>query len=338
MSPADRARPVYRKLPGDFRGFIQRNTLWMGDDHLLLVDSTRVSETYKRFYLRDIQTIIVRKTPRFVLPYYWVLLTGFALILLLVGLNPFRYRLFGPAVAILTAVAVYLYVVSMFHSCTCHLITRVNKVELASLFRVWSARRFVEAVSPLIGNAQGALSADWVERSTTLEELSTAADRNPDAPVDLLPVARFSWLVVMVFVLVLVDAGLTWASLRMNDASSLTTVNTINMIALAACASFAIVRLTRQKGSRGLRMLVLAGLFVVAAVTYCGVMLQSFDQQFYHQTYKNILQYVGMRQLGITEVIADVAVAVPGLALAFRQKQASPKPATSFLDMGTPQP
>jgi hypothetical protein len=336
VPPTDRARPAYRKLPGDFRGFVKRHTLWVGDDHLLLVDSSRMAETYKRFYLRDIQTIIIRKTPRFVLPYYWVLLAGFALILLLIGLNPFRDRLFAPAVAILAVVAVYLYIVSMFHSCTCHLITRVNKVELSSLFRIWSARRFVEAITPLIGNAQGALPANWVERSTTLEELSTAADRNPDAPVDLLPAAGFSWLVVVVFVLVLVYAGLTAVALRMNDTSSLTMANTINMIALAACATFAIVRLTRQKGSSGLRMLVLAGLFVVAAVTYCGALLQSFDQQFYHQTYKNVLQYVGMRQLGLTEIIADVAVAVPGLVLAFRQKQAPSKPVASFLDMGEP--
>ena len=336
MSLADRARPNYQKLPGEFRGFVRRHTLWMGDDHLLMVDSSRVSETYKRFYLRDIQTILVRKSPRFRVPYYWILLLFFALIFLLIGLNPFRDVLFWPAVGVITAVVVYLYVACMFQSCTCHLITRVNKVELSSLFRLRAANRFVEVVTPLIAAAQGALPANWVESSTTLEELSTAADRNPDAPVDLLPAARFSWLVVVVFALVLLDAGLTWISLRIDDAHSLTVPNTLNMIALAGCASFAIVRLSRQKGTGALRGMVLAGLFVVAAITYSAVLLQSFDQQFYHQTYRNVLQYVGMRQLSITEIVADIAVALPGLVLAFRQKQATPKPAASFLDMGAP--
>ncbi len=209
MSPGERSQPAvrYRKLPGDFRGFFRRNTLWLGSDHLLQVDSTRFSETYKRFYLRDIQTVIIRKTARFVLPYYWVALAGMALIALMFGLTPLRQGLFWPAVAILAGVAVYLYIASVFQSCACHLITRVNKVELPSLFRLRSARQFVSVVAPRIAAAQGELPADWVERSTTLEELSTAADRNPDAPVDLLPAGEFSFLAVVVFLLILADAG-----------------------------------------------------------------------------------------------------------------------------------
>ena len=47
MSPGSSGAPPvpYEKLPGDFRGFPQpRNTLWLGSDHLLMVDSTRFSE------------------------------------------------------------------------------------------------------------------------------------------------------------------------------------------------------------------------------------------------------------------------------------------------------
>jgi hypothetical protein len=224
----------------------------------------------------------------------------------------------------------------MFRSCACHLITRVNKVPLPSLFRLSSARHFVDAVVPRIIAAQGELPADWVERSTGLEELTTAADRNPDAPVDLLPAGQFSWITVIVFVLVLGDAVLTWLQLHMNDSTSLSTPNLINMVTLAICATIAIVRLTRQKGGRALRMLVLAGLFVVAAATYGSVLLESFDQQFYHQTFKNMLQYFGMRPLAIAEIVADVAVAVPGLILALRQKRSPNKAAISFTDIGTP--
>jgi hypothetical protein len=339
-SPGARAVPVpYRRLPGDFRGFFRRNTLWLGSDHLLLVDSTRFSETYKRFYLRDIQTIIVRKTPRFVLPYYWVLLAGVALIVLLIGLGQarqVRVGLFWLAVATLAGVSLYLYIASMFQSCTCHLVTRVNNVELTSLFRLRAARQFVEVMAPGIVAAQGQLPADWLERSTSLEELSTAADRNPDAPVDLLPPGQFSFITVVVFLLVLADAALAWLQLRTNDSISLSVPNTLNMIALAICATIAIVRMSRQSGGRGLRMLVLAGLFVVAGVTYGGVLVQSFDRQFFRETSTNPLLYHGMRQLVMAEIVADIAVAIPGLILAFRQKQSPQKPAISFADLGTP--
>ena len=327
---------VYRKLPGDFRGFFRRNSLWMGDDHLLQVDSSRFSETYKRFYLRDIQSIIVRKSPRFVVPYYWVLLAAVATIALLIGLTPFRAWLFWPPVAILSGEAVYLYIASMFQSCACHLVTRVNKVELKSLFRVRSARQFVEAAGPLITAAQGELPADWVERSNTLEELSTAADRNPDAPVDLLPTRQFSWIAVAVFALVLADAGMTWMQLRVSDSTPFIKPNMINMIALAICATMAIVRLSRQKGSVALRRLVLAAIFVVAGVTYGAVLLQSFDHQFYRETATNPLLYHGMRQLAISEIVGDFAVAIPGLVLAFRQKRGPDKPASSFAEVGAP--
>jgi hypothetical protein len=331
-SPSNPVR--YRKLPGDFRGFFRRHSLWLGSDHLLQVDSSRFSETYKRFYLHDIQTIIVRRTPRFVLPYYWVLLAGMALIALLIGLAPARGSYFWPAVLILAGVAVYLYTASMFQSCTCHLITRVNKIQLPSLFRVRAARRFVEIMTPQIIAAQGQLPADWIERSTTLEELSTAADRNPDTPVDLLPAHEFSWVTVVVFALVLADAGITWMQLRTNNSSTLSTPSIFNMVLVAICATIAIVRLSRTKGGGPLRMLVLAGLLVVAAATYGSVLVESFDQQFFHRRYTNLLEYPGMRPLGLAEILADFAVAIPGLLLAFRQSRGVARPAISFANPG----
>jgi hypothetical protein len=322
----------YRKLPGDFRGFFRRNTLWLGPDHLLLVDSTRFSETYKRFYLPDIQTIIIRKAPRFVLPYYWVVLAVAALILLLVGLNPFRQILFWPAMAIITAVAVYVYIASMFQSCTCHLITRVSKVELGSLFRLRAARQFVDQVTPRIFEVQGQLPEGWVERTTTLAELSTAAERNPDTPVDILHPGSFNWLTVVVFVLVLMDAWLTWLQLQA-PARSLSVPSVTNMIALAVCGTLTIVQLSRQKDGATLRRLVLAGLFVVAVVTYGGMIVQSFDQQFYHKTFENVYLSPHVRPLAMGEIIADIVVAIPGLILALGQAR-GPKKSMSIIDNG----
>ena len=315
------SRANYTRMPGRFRGFFRGHSLWMGEDHLLLVDSTRVSEMYQRFYLRDIQTIIVRKTPRFRIPYYWTVLAVFLLIVSVVSTRPFRPALFWPSFLLLAAVVVYLYLASMFQSCTCHLITRVTKAELPSLFRLRAAQNFVDALSPRLIATQGQLAADWIERSATLEENVTAADRNPDSPVELLPAAEFSWLNILVFALVAVDAGLTVYQLRTGDAGSLSTLAMLNLIALVVSASFAIVRLTRQKASLALRAFVLGGLLVVGAVMYASSMLQSIDQQLYHQTFRNVLQYSGMKQLAWFEVGADMVIAIPGLILALRLKE-----------------
>ena len=313
----------YTRLPGRFRGFFRGHSLWMAEDHLLIVDSTRVSETYQRFYLRDIQTIIVRKTPRFRIPYYWTLLAVVAVVVLLASTNPFRPAFFWPSFVALAGVVLYVYIASMFQSCTCHLMTRVTKAELPSLFRLRAAQQFVDAVSPRLIATQGQLSADWIERSATLEENVTAADRNPDSPVDLLPSAEFSWLNVLVFALVALDGLLTIYQLQTGDPESTSKAGMLNLIALAVAASFALVRLTRQKASAGLRGLVLGGLLVVGAVMYASSMLQSIDQQFYHQSFRNPLRYSGMKQLAWFEVLADAAVALPGMILAFRLKESA---------------
>jgi hypothetical protein len=52
---------VYKKLPGAYRTLMKKWTLWMAGDHLLLVQSSRVAEQYKRFYFRDIQAIVIGK-------------------------------------------------------------------------------------------------------------------------------------------------------------------------------------------------------------------------------------------------------------------------------------
>jgi hypothetical protein len=38
------------------------SSLWLGKDHLLVIDSNGYTETYKRFYFRDIQALLIRKT------------------------------------------------------------------------------------------------------------------------------------------------------------------------------------------------------------------------------------------------------------------------------------
>ena len=54
--------PRYRRLPGRFAGLGYGSSLWEGDDHLLLVKWIAVSETYRRFYFRDIQAITICTT------------------------------------------------------------------------------------------------------------------------------------------------------------------------------------------------------------------------------------------------------------------------------------
>src|SRR5213082_404842 len=40
------------------------SSLWLGKDHLLCIDTSGYTENYKRFYFRDIQALLIRKTGR----------------------------------------------------------------------------------------------------------------------------------------------------------------------------------------------------------------------------------------------------------------------------------
>src|SRR5262245_2969335 len=52
----------YRRLPGHGSGALENMTLYVGADHLLQVSSSGFTENYRRFYFRDIQSIVLRKS------------------------------------------------------------------------------------------------------------------------------------------------------------------------------------------------------------------------------------------------------------------------------------
>src|SRR5436190_779884 len=54
---------TYKKLTGKKRSFLGFSQAWLGDDHLLIIDSTNYVEKYHRFALEDIQAIVIAEGP-----------------------------------------------------------------------------------------------------------------------------------------------------------------------------------------------------------------------------------------------------------------------------------
>jgi hypothetical protein len=155
----------YRKLPGTRRGFIQKSSVWAGPDHLLLVRGSRFRDEYKRFYYRDVQAIAVARAPRFHFSTRAAAIAGIVLIAGLISI-PRAYRVsaeyalapFGLVVLALAAVWVYL---SAAQSCRCRIYTAVSGDELPSVYRLWTARKFLAQVEPLIAQTQGTIAGEW---------------------------------------------------------------------------------------------------------------------------------------------------------------------------------
>ncbi len=156
------AEREYRRLTRARARFTGRTSLWLGKDHLLCIDSNGYTESYKRFYFRDIQAIMVRKTDRW--KYYSLVLgvlTGlFALFALLGRSEVVALAVLG-TIAGLFALALVL-TLAGGTTCVCHLRTAVHTEELHSLDRFRKARRTLERLRPVISAAQGGIATTEV--------------------------------------------------------------------------------------------------------------------------------------------------------------------------------
>jgi hypothetical protein len=163
MAPAEEK---YRRLPGRRRGVINGSSLWMGSDHILLVKTAWFREEYKRFYLRDIQAIVVAPGPRF---YFSMPMLLCALLWLFSGffMGTWPQAVATGWIATTVAVPVAWAAVALLAGCRCRLYTAVSRDELPSLFRTWTARRFLRVVQPRIEQVQGVIAAGWVESENT---------------------------------------------------------------------------------------------------------------------------------------------------------------------------
>jgi hypothetical protein len=151
----------YKRLPGRGSrrgGFVafsfSKCSLYLGDDHVLAVDSTGFSEDYKRFYFSDIQAIITRRTRHWttwsiILALMIICSSMGALFLKVEALRIFFWSLSG------TLLVFLLFNIFRGPTCICHMMTAVQQNQLPSLNRLRVAHKVIEMLRPDIERAQG---------------------------------------------------------------------------------------------------------------------------------------------------------------------------------------
>jgi hypothetical protein len=158
-----------------------RSNLWLGKDHLLGVETEGYTESYKRFYFQDIQSITLRKTGRgWVLAIVTGLLTGF-FAFVAAAVDPAEAKwVFG----IIAGVCAIPFLLNFLYgpTCACELRTAVQTEEIPSLGRIRRARKVIARLRPLIADAQGRITAD--EILLRFQELITLpATAGPEPPI-----------------------------------------------------------------------------------------------------------------------------------------------------------
>ena len=154
-----RAEKMYRRLPGREAGLLSYSRLWLGPDHLLLARTTLFfSEEYKRFYFRDIQAIITRRTERREILNIILILTAIVFGVLAAftndGWSAFSVGMTGTLLVAL--------LVNWLRgpTCVCHVRTAVHIEELSPLKRFRAARKVIDRLKPSIEMAQGPLAPE----------------------------------------------------------------------------------------------------------------------------------------------------------------------------------
>lgn len=166
-------KPAYQPLaPLGLRAWPRRHRLFFGEDHLLAVGFDGFSEEYRRFYLRDIQGLVIRRTARRA----WtnVVLSGLAFLVLLPVLipdSPWEAKLTFGLLALAPLGAMVLNTVAG-PTCRTWVQTAVQASDLPALRRVADVERVLEQLGPRIAAAQASLVT---QPPSTNEETSPAA-------------------------------------------------------------------------------------------------------------------------------------------------------------------
>ena len=151
-----RGRKLYRRLPGRGLTLFRQVRLYAGPDHLLQAAVSGYTETYRRFYFRDIQAITIQKTQL-----GKIFNSVFAFFTARFGLPAFDMSL-GPAVAMWSVAGFFglLLVINLAlgPTCACYIRTAVQTERLGAVTRIRTARRLLRRIRPLIEGVQGSLS------------------------------------------------------------------------------------------------------------------------------------------------------------------------------------
>ena len=152
------ANCAYQPLPGKTGRVLEEQRLFLAEDHLLVTTRSINRETYKRFYLADIQAITIQKTSDGVVANVFLgSLAGLFGVLALNGvLN--AWPVFAQIV--FTIIAAVFLGCTMLNSafgptCRCHILSAVHEEPLRCLGRLYTAQRVVSYLKAVIEGVQG---------------------------------------------------------------------------------------------------------------------------------------------------------------------------------------
>ncbi len=267
--------------------FATRSSLWLGRDHLLCLDSTGYTEEYKRFYFRDIQAVVLRRTSRQRI--LNIIFGGgalfFTFLTLAVAGPPGTWDSNElPGAIVLLSGAAFFGALALVNTlkgpgCTCDLRTAVQTERLPSLNRLGRARWVLNRLRPLIEEAQGRLAPEELAiqlASSTASDMPPVIARHRGAPAPVPPRLYSGNAHLILSWVLLADVPLSAAYILLYS-QWLELMSVLLLLGTAACVIVALIKQhnsTLPPALKRLPWLVLGwtALLVMAAIAY-GIVL-----------------------------------------------------------------
>jgi hypothetical protein len=170
MPEAEYQRLTYARRRSGFGFATLRMALWLGSDHLLCVETTGYTETYKRFYFRDIQAVTIRRNQQrmmgnIILGVFIIVLAALAIAIVRLSNGNGAGAVGGIFLAFTAGPILLVLLINtlMGPTTVCQLRTAVQTEDLTPLNRLRRARKVLDRLHPLIAEAQGRISPEEVQ-------------------------------------------------------------------------------------------------------------------------------------------------------------------------------
>src|SRR4051794_19722055 len=158
------------------------SSLWLGKDHLLVVESNGYSEKYRRFYFKDIQAVAICRTKNGMIRWIILGVVAFFLALLAFALRADAVGFWLPGGLALVVTIVCVLDALPGPTASCSMRTAVHMEALPSLDRVRRARKVFERLKPLIVAAQGTMTPEEVSAQMQARPVATPTSAPSSAP------------------------------------------------------------------------------------------------------------------------------------------------------------
>jgi hypothetical protein len=187
---------TYRYLTGSSNIVHSRSSLWLGSDHLLSVVNEDYSESYRRFFFKDIRAIVVQKTSTGKL--WSILLSLLAATFASLMLTSIVFA-WSKAATIAFAVFAGIFLLCLLvnglrgPTCTCYIQTAIQKNDLCAVRRLRHAMKLIGQLRSIIEAVQGTLTeadAARLAQEAELQADSSSISADASTPTTAIPRPR----------------------------------------------------------------------------------------------------------------------------------------------------